>query len=326
MLDKKVLAAIDAVRKVHGKASALRLTEAAIHSEVDEVIPTGIDALDWYGFQCGGLPVGRVSEVYSAEGMGKTSFIMQTLASCQAHGGIAVLVETEHSADKDRLETFGVDIDELVVFEPESLEQGFGQCGTFLEALPAGIGPVYIAWDSLAATMVEEELKEGPDGKPSTPGVMARVMSQRLKRLLPLLASKRAHLQFVNQTRQKIGVMFGNPETTPGGNALKFYASIRFRIGSGTKIGDKTSGDEIGRESKIKITKNRFGFPHREVSTRLIYTEGWDNDWTNLRLAKSWGLLPKNSSDATKAEEALNGVAWSPVTAANLVAKKDKET
>lgn len=317
----KLDAALKAVRKAHGEAAALRLTEDRLHSEVEEVIPTGIDALDWYGFQIGGLAVGRISEVFSAEGKGKTSLGLQELAACQRDGGVAVLLETEHASQRSRLETFGIDLDELVVFEPESLEQGLGMCGTFLDNLPDGLGPTLFVWDSLAGTMVEAELEQGPDGKPAPPGAMARVMADKLKRLLPMLAKKRAHLQFINQTREKIGVMFGSPEYTPGGKALQFYASQRFRIGSGPKVADSTrGGEQVGHESTIKIVKNRFGYPHREVHTRLLYDSGWDNDWTNLKLAKSWGLLSKNSGDAAKAKEALESVQWSQI-AATKVAK-----
>lgn len=319
MSQKEIDKALKAVRKVHGEASALRLTEDRLHSEIEEVIPTGIDAIDWYALQIGGLAVGRISEIYSEEGKGKTSFGLAELAACQRDGGLGVLVEVEHALTDERVETFGIDREGLIVFEPESLEQGLGQIGTFLEAVPNTVGPILFVWDSLASTLVEEELKQGADGKPTTPGAMARVMSMYLKRLLPLLAAKRAHLQFINQIRHKIGVMFGSPETTPGGNALKFYASQRMRIGSGEKIGDsKRAGEQVGHQSRFVIKKNRFGYPNREVITRLMYDEGWDNDWTNLKLAKAWGLIPANSSSGAKVKEALEGVKWSAMEAAKL--------
>lgn len=309
-------AALKAVRKVHGEASTFRLTDGAIHSEVTEVIPTGIDALDHYGLQCGGLPVGRVSELFSAEGKGKTSFGLAALASCQRNGGVGVLIETEHATEASRIEALGVDKGQLVVFEPESLEQGLGQIGTFMEALPKSFGNILFVWDSLAATLVEEDLKLGPDGKSTRPGAMAAVMSARLKRLLPTLAG-RAHLQFINQTREKIGVLMGSPEYTPGGNALRFLASVRIRIGAGVKVADVAQGgkDAVGHEAKLVVKKNRHGFPNREVHTRLIYKEGWDNDWTTLRLAKSLGLVTKGARDFKKAKEALEEVGWDPVKA-----------
>ena len=322
MSQKEIDKALKAVKKVHGEASALRLTEDRLRSEVEEVIPTGLDAFDWYGLQIGGLAVGRISEIWSDEGKGKTSFGLTELAACQRDGGVSVLVEVEHALTDERVKTFGLDRESLIVFEPESLEQGLGQIGTFLDALPKTVGPILFVWDSLASTLVEEELKQGPDGKPTTPGAMARVMSMYCRRLLPVLAEKRGHLQFINQIRHKIGVMFGSPETTPGGNALKFYASQRMRIGSGEKIGDsKRQGEQVGHQSRFVVKKNRFGYPHREVNTRLMYDEGWDNDWTNLRLAKSWGLIPPNSSSGDKAKAALKSVHWSAMEAAKLKAK-----
>ena len=326
MSQKEIDKALKAVKKVHGEASALRLTQDRLHSEIEEVIPTGLDALDHYALQIGGLAVGRISEVWSEEGKGKTSFGLCELASCQRDGGVAVLVEVEHALTAERVKTFNLDEESLIVFEPESLEQGLGQIGTFLEALPKTVGPTLFVWDSLASTLVEEELKLGPDGKATSPGAMARVVSMYCRRLLPVLAEKRGHLQFINQIRHKIGVMFGSPETTPGGNALKFYASQRMRIGSGgegAKIADgKRGGEQVGHKVRFLVKKNRFGYPHRDVLTRLLYDEGWDNDWTNLRLAKSWGLIPSNSSSGDKAKAALDAVHWSAMEAAKVVSKK----
>lgn len=331
-MNKKLEAALAAVKKSSGDATAYRLTEGSLHSEVEEVIPTGIDAIDHYGIQCGGLPCGRVSEIWSEPHKGKTALGLSFLASCQRHGGVAVLIETEEALTEERIETFKVDKDELIIFNPDHVEQGFGQISTFLEKCPPDLGPFLFVWDSLAASQTLEEFNEGADGKPSQPGTMARAMSQRLKRIIPVLQAHRAHLMFINQPRQRIGVMFGNPETTGGGSALKFYASLRMRIGSGgqgSNIADSArGGEQVGHAVTIKFHKNKMGFPFREVTTRLMYEEGWDNDWTTVRLAKSLGVVPSNTpynaAGAATATQALDAVGWSPAEAAKLKAAQGK--
>lgn len=255
-------------------------------SDLVEVIPTGVDVLDNWVFGVGGLPVGRMVELYADEAAGKTSFGLAWLAAAQRAGGVAVLYETEDTLIPARAEIFGVDRKELILGEPDTIEDVLEQLKQLIALIPDGVGPNIIVWDTLAASASKAEIK----GKPQ-PGDHARQMSMNLRVMSGMLRPKRVCLVIINQLRLKIGKLFGNPETTPGGNALKYFASIRMAMwkGKGTKEGP----DVIGHRITVKAMKNKVGFPMRKVSVRLDYRYGFDDEWSTIDFAKERELIPE---------------------------------
>ena len=297
---------LTAVRKEFGKSSALRLSEG-FRGEIIQSIPTGIEVFDNYVGDCGGLPVGRIVELFSEEGVGKSSMCLSMIAAAQRAGATTILSETENGFSEERAETFGVDPELLGLFQPDYMEQALQQLELVLDTVKAKEGPYLIAWDSLAATPTKLEIDQGIMDKAAQDN-RAIVMSRAMRILTQKAAQSHAVLLIVNQTRHKRGVLFGDPTTTPGGNALKFHASLRIQLMGGKAV--KKYDQHVGKDITVFAKKNRFATPFRKARVRLMYDEGFDNDWSTLNLAKDWKLVAKKSRDAEEARVRLKEVEW----------------
>jgi len=307
--DKKdtVSAIIAAINK-GWRGAAVRLADGA-KSDVAEVITTGIDVIDKYVIGCGGLPVGRFSEVFSEEGVGKTSFMLSCAAAAQRVGGVAIIIETEFALDRKRAKTFGVNWDDLILLQPGHLDDVCAQAALAIKSIPPGVGPVFLGWDSIAATPSKEEVDLGlQEGK--SWDTRARGISQALRVLGPLLARHRVHLMMINQTRDKIGVMFGNKVATPGGHAPKFHCSLRLQLFNGKAVKD-SMGQHVAKPVSFMAIKNKMAPPWRKAQVKLDFSTGWDNDWATLTHAKNLKLVPPRSRDLKEAIKALEAAEWS---------------
>lgn len=289
--------------------TASLLKDGAFRSEPSGFIPTGIEEIDKYVLGCGGLPLGRISEVYGAPGAGKSSFVYSCLAQCQRMGGIPVLIHTEEAAQKKRLvDTFGVDPANLLLVEPRHME-GVVEAvqkvlGPLLKSRAKDKPPVLVAWDSLAATKVKDHdeaaSKEGPAAR-------ARILNAALRVLPQIVAEVQGHFMIVNQNRQKIGVMFGSDKTQPGGQAPKYVSTFRLEL---TYVGKVGAADHpTGIEVKFFAQKNKMAPPMRKLVSRLDFREGW-TDWGIGKLAKDLKLITR--ADPKKGREALEAIMWDP--------------
>lgn len=251
--------------------------------------PTGIAMLDYEVIQCGGLPDGRIIEVFGPESAGKTSACLHFIAEVQAKGGIAAFVDAEHALDPNYAKVFGVNVDELLVSQPDNGEQALDIVEALVESQCVSI----IVVDSVAALVPQAEL-EGEITDQNV-GLHARLMSKAMRRLTGMVARTGVTVVFINQIREKIGVMYGNPETTTGGRALKFYASLRFdvRRQSAGIFADKVL---VGHPIKIKAVKNKCGVPFRETVVNLYYTTGFDKEASLVEYADLRGLFEKKGS------------------------------
>lgn len=287
--EKALASVLAAIRKGYGDESALKLSEGS-RSEIKEVIPSGVEVLNRYLLGCGGWPVGRLVEVFGPEGSGKTSLVSDALASAQRAGGVALLVETEFAFSEERSAVFGVDPEKLILSQPNNLEEVYDHVVTGLEAIPKDIGPNLLVWDSVASAPPKAE-QEG-EAADLAMGHRARLIN-KLCRVLPQLASeKRCAVIFVNQIRSKIGVVFGNPEETPGGPSIKYYASARLRLSAGKPV--KDGPETTGRDLEIKVVKNKLVQPFREATVRLDFDAGFDDRWTTLSHAKDAEVIDQN--------------------------------
>lgn len=291
-------------------------------SEVNEVIPTGLEALDRHILGCGGWPTGRISEVYGAEGIGKSSLLALGFGQAQKMGGAGILIDTERSISRDWMENHGCDVSKLLVIEPDTLEECMKGMETVLREIPDGEGPILMGWDSLAAGTFRAEL-EGEAGDFHV-GSRARLLNQTFRVLGSLLVKKRTHLLIVNQIREKIGVMFGDPTTTPGGMALKHAASIRLRMLGGSK--EKQGDEVVAKRVKMRADKIRFTRPYQEAEFRLYFDHrGWDDEWATVNHAKDVGALGSRERGHEKARVALGWASKSadarPVGAADRSSK-----
>lgn len=297
----------DAIRKKFKDASVGRMADGST-SDVREVIPTGIDILDRWILGTGGLPVGRIVELWGAEASGKSSLGFHCLAATQKLGGLAMLYESESTLMVDRGRVFGLDPEHVLLLEPLSLESLIDQLRANLDLIPDGVGPNLIVWDSLAATSPENEI-EGDAGE-SRVGSRAQLLSKQLPLITKMLTKKRTCMVIVNQVRQLIGVKWGPKETAPGGNAVKHFTTIRVQMWAGTKV--KHGEDVVGQETGLKCVKNKLALPHRKANLRLDYLEGWDNMWSTVTLAKDRGVIgeKRQVTEATYQEalEALKKV------------------
>ncbi len=289
------------------KGGAVRLGQGA-KSDVKEVIPTGLENLDRYVLGVGGLPVGRISELFSEEGAGKTTLLLQAIAGCQRAGGLAIMLETETALDSQRAKVFGVDLDSVVLLQPDHIPEAGQQIELALQSIPKGVGPVLVGWDSVAATMSKQEAEEGLPDKESF-DKRAKEFSVMMRVLGPLVAKSRAHLLLVNQVRANIGVMFGDKFTTPCGKGIKFHASIRLQMFPGKAIKD-TAGQHEGKDITIIAIKNKLTRPFRKTKIRLWFDRGFDNEWGVLHHAKELGVVDARSRDVKAAREALNAADW----------------
>jgi recombination protein RecA len=277
---------LQTIAKEYGEGAIMRLGDA---QQMDvEVIPTGNILID-RALGAGGFPRGRVVEIFGPESSGKTTLTLTCVAQAQKRGGLAAFIDVEHALDPQYAKKLGVNLDDLLVSQPSSGEEALRICETLVRSNALDV----IVLDSVAALVTKAEL-EGEIGD-STVGAQARLMSAALRKLTALISKARTVCIFTNQIREKIGVMFGNPETTPGGKALKFYASVRVDI---RRIGAiKTSdGTVTGNRTKIKIVKNKIAPPFTEAEFDIMYNEGISNTGSLLDLALEKGIVEKRGS------------------------------
>ena len=275
--------ALGKIEKDFGKGSVMKLGDAAEKMQV-EVVPTGSLQLD-FALGVGGLPKGRIVEIYGPESSGKTTVALHCVAECQKMGGTAAFIDAEHALDPVYAEKLGVDIDELYVAQPDNGEQALDIC----EALVRRGAIDIVVIDSVAALVPKAEI-EGDMGD-SHVGLQARLMSQALRKLAGVIAKTNAVVIFINQLRDKVGVVYGNPETTTGGKALKFYASVRLDIRKGEAI--KEGSEIIGNRTKIKIVKNKVAPPFKTCIVDILYGEGISSSGELLDLAVERELIKK---------------------------------
>lgn len=279
---KALRAAMEKIEKNYGKGSIMKLGDESI--ENIEVIPTGSIALD-AALGVGGYPKGRIVEIYGPESSGKTTLAIHAIAEAQKQGGIAAFIDAEHAFDRFYAEKLGVDVENLWISQPDSGEQALEIAEQLIRSSAVDI----IVIDSVAALTPKAEL-EGDMGD-SKMGLQARLMSQALRKLTAAINKTNTTCIFINQLRDKIGVMFGNPETTTGGNALKFYASIRMDIRRVGAIKDKD--DVIGSQTRVKIVKNKVAPPFKTVDFDIMYGEGISKVGELIDLGVKAGIIEK---------------------------------
>src|SRR6266566_4451681 len=278
--------AISTITKAYGEGSIMRLGDARAQIKID-VIPTGALALD-LALGVGGVPRGRVVEIFGPESSGKTTLALQVIAEAQRAGGMAAFVDAEHALDAAYAQKLGVDLDNLLVSQPDNGEQAL----EIVEVLIRSGGVDVVVVDSVAALVPKAEI-EGEMGDAQM-GLQARLMSQALRKLTGVVSKSKTCLIFINQLREKIGVMFGNPETTTGGRALKFYSSIRIDI---RRIGAIKDGDVVvGGRTRVKIVKNKVAPPFREAEFDIIYGEGVSKEGDLIDLGVANNLVEKSGS------------------------------
>ncbi len=285
--DRNLQAAINSITKAFGDGSIMRLGDANIKSQI-EAIPTGALSVDM-ALGVGGLPKGRIVEIYGPESSGKTTLMLHVIANAQAVGGTAAFIDAEHALDPSYANRLGVNLDELLVSQPDSGEEALTICETLARSGAVDV----IVVDSVAALVPKAEL-EGEMGM-ATMGMQARLMSQALRKLTSILNKGKTTCLFTNQLREKVGVMFGSPETTPGGKALKFYASIRIDIRRKETLKDP-SGAVIGNHVKVKIVKNKVAPPFAEAEFDILYNHGINKEGSVLEVGVADGVVEKKGA------------------------------
>ncbi|MBP7201780.1 MAG: recombinase RecA [Propionivibrio sp.] len=283
---KALAAALAQIEKQFGKGSIMKMGDGSIANDI-QVVSTGSLGLD-IALGIGGLPRGRVVEIYGPESSGKTTLTLQVIAEMQKLGGTAAFIDAEHALDPTYAQKLGVNLDDLLISQPDTGEQALEIADMLVRSGSVDV----VVIDSVAALVPKAEI-EGEMGD-SLPGLHARLMSQALRKLTGNINRTNTLVIFINQIRMKIGVMFGSPETTTGGNALKFYASVRLDI---RRIGGIKKGDEVvGNETRVKIVKNKVSPPFREAIFDILYGEGTSREGEIIELGVAHKLVEKSGS------------------------------
>jgi recombination protein RecA len=284
---RELEAAISSIHKSYGDGAIMRLGDARAQVKID-VIPTGALVLD-LALGVGGVPRGRVVEIFGPESSGKTTLMLHVIANAQKAGGLAAFIDAEHALDPGYAKKLGVNLDDLLVSQPDSGEEALTICETLARSNALDV----IVIDSVAALVPKAEL-EGDMGM-ATMGMQARLMSQALRKLTAILSKSRTTCIFTNQLREKVGVMFGNPETTPGGKALKFYASVRLDIRRKDTLKDD-DGNAIGNHVRVKVVKNKVAPPFAEAEFDIIYNHGINKEGSILDVGIANGVVDKKGA------------------------------
>lgn len=283
---KALNSTIAMIEKQYGKGAIMKLGNTKVSTEL-EVIPTGCLSLD-LALGIGGVPRGRIMEIFGPESSGKTTVALHIIAETQKKGGVAAFIDAEHALDAQYARALGVDTNELYLSQPDTGEQALDICESLVRSSAVDI----IVIDSVAALTPKAEI-EGDMGDTHV-GLLARLMSQALRKLTAITNRSKTSVIFINQLREKVGVMFGNPETTPGGKALKYFASLRLDIRKADAL--KSDGGIIGNRTKCKIVKNKLAPPFKVAEFDIIYGEGISQEGCLMDLGVEYGILTKSGS------------------------------